>query len=134
MSHVDDRTPSDLFRRAVIAALLYDLIENNTKFFGAADGSQVKENFKEVLLLQLQICPINNVQIDELIADPDNEFDISSCGTAIYSFGSMFNHSCCHNVHRNFHGSSIVLRAANTIKKEKQCFITYGYVFDCLIF
>ncbi|RZC37445.1 ASC and/or SET domain containing protein, partial [Asbolus verrucosus] len=119
---------SDLFFISTVAAVLFHFLESHTDLFRHGNENH-REDFKEIMLLQLQVCPLNAIKIYECVPNPKmHESDAFAAG--LYAFASLFNHSCCHNVERTHHGSTIVLRAANTIRKGQQCFISYGFQYD----
>ncbi|KAJ3645435.1 hypothetical protein Zmor_023093 [Zophobas morio] len=121
MPATDKQDVNDLFEQAVTAALMYHFLRGLTDFFNNDDMKRV---FKEVVLLQIQIVDLNQRGLDEKRKLCDSETENFAIG--IYAFTSLFNHSCCPNVEQTMYGSAMVLRSVNTIKKDQQCFISYG--------
>ncbi|KAK4873924.1 hypothetical protein RN001_013284 [Aquatica leii] len=118
------RSTSDLFERAVTAAIIFELVRKHTKLF--VDGAKKQETFKELLLLHLQTGPSNFHEISEM-AKNGSFYELDEIGVGAYSFLSLLNHSCCPNVVRHCYDRTIVLRALRPIVKGEQLFDNYGY-------
>ncbi|KAB0792976.1 hypothetical protein PPYR_12596 [Photinus pyralis] len=120
------RDLSDLFHKAAMAAVIYELFEKNTQFFN--DGSAERRDiFKDLLLLHLQTGPSNFHEISQINNERDGVSELEEIGAGAYAFLSLLNHSCNPNVIRYCYGSSIVLRALRPIAKGEQLFDNYGY-------
>lgn len=127
IANTDARTTSDLFERAVTAAIIFELLQKHTQFFKREwDADSRKNIFKELLLLHMQTGPSNFHEISELVRTNENFYEVEEIGAGAYAFLSLLNHSCCPNVVRHCYGSSIVLRALRPILKGEQLFDNYG--------
>ncbi|CAH1366474.1 unnamed protein product [Tenebrio molitor] len=122
-THTDKRNSQNLYSRTAIACGLFHLIKNHTTLL---QEDIDEDRLKDVILLMILVCGINTVGINELSPDMMGIYNLNPTATAIYSFFTLFSHSCWPNISRHFHGSSLVLRANNTIKKGEQCFVVYG--------
>lgn len=124
VANTEMRSISDLFERSVAASIIFNLVKNHTNFF----NSQKSENtFKELLLLHMQTGPCNFHEITELTPKMNGTYEPEEIASGAYSFLSLLNHSCSPNVTRFCYGSTLVLRAIQSIKKGEQCFDNYGY-------
>ncbi|XP_044253606.1 SET and MYND domain-containing protein 4-like [Tribolium madens] len=128
MTGEDGRPVDKLFEMAVMAACMFHLLQK-TDFFNEPQSDILENNFKEVLLHQMQIIDLNKLVIYEDLYSQRNESRLKICGDGLYSFCSLFNHSCFFNVDYVHYGATIVLRAIHSIKKGEQCFISYGAEF-----
>ncbi|RZC39061.1 SET, TPR 11, and/or zf-MYND domain containing protein, partial [Asbolus verrucosus] len=125
MAATDEQMVHNLYEKTVLAACIFNFLQNNTTFFANSDGQTTKQDFKEVILRQLQICELNELGIQEIYYDyVQNEGQTFAIG--LYAFSSLFNHSCCPNVEAFQYGSTMVMRATRTIKEGQQCCICYG--------
>ncbi|RZC33209.1 SET and MYND domain-containing protein 4 [Asbolus verrucosus] len=120
------RSVPDLFERATAAALLFKLVKEHTSFFHDSDPHS-RKMFKEILLLHMQTGPSNFHQITELTPKSKSVFEPEEVASGAFAFLSLLNHSCCPNVTRFCYGSTIVLRAIQSIRKGEQCLDNYGY-------
>lgn len=128
ISNTHLRKTSDLFPRAVTAAVIYELVRAHTTFFHAnADVHLLETTFKELLLRHMQTGPLNFHEISELAPSDNGLFETVEVGAGAYSFLSLINHSCSPNVVRHcYDGSVIVLRVLAPIAKGEQIFDNYG--------
>ncbi|KAF5302587.1 hypothetical protein FQA39_LY10205 [Lamprigera yunnana] len=117
------RPTSDLFDRSVTAAVIFELVQENSSLFVDAAG---KDAFKELLLLHIQIAASNFHEISETVNN-DSFYQLDEHGSGAYSFLSLINHSCCPNVIRHCYGTTIVLRTLRPIRKGEQLYDNYGY-------
>ncbi|KAF5296486.1 hypothetical protein FQR65_LT01475 [Abscondita terminalis] len=117
------RPTSDLFERAVTAAIIFELVHKHTELL--IEGVKRREVFKELLLLHSQTGPSNFHEVSEVVKN--DYFEQDEIGVGAYSFLSLLNHSCCPNVVRHCYGRTIVLRALRPIVKGEQLFDNYGY-------
>ncbi|KAG5874147.1 hypothetical protein JTB14_029457 [Gonioctena quinquepunctata] len=124
VGNTEKRTVSDIFERSTTAAMIYHLIKTHTAFFQSVDEEKM---FEELLLHHLQTAPSNFHEISELAENQYQTYELKEIGAGAYSFLSLFNHSCSPNVVRHCYGSTIVLRAIQSIKKGEQCNDNYGY-------
>ncbi|XP_060523174.1 SET and MYND domain-containing protein 4-like [Cylas formicarius] len=124
VSNTTSRTVADLFKRAVNAAVIYHLVENHSKFF-ILKSSNVRNVFKELVLLHMQTGPCNFHQITQPCFGGD--LTDKEIGAGAFSFLSLFNHSCSPNVSRYCHQTTIVIVAIDSIKTDEQCYDNYGF-------
>ncbi|RZC39060.1 uncharacterized protein BDFB_003803 [Asbolus verrucosus] len=125
----------DLLHETVLTAFVYELLWAKTSYFHRVTSlwchqDDFRNKFKEVMLQQLLSTKFNAVKIYDYVHNPKlNETD--NYGFGMYSFFPLFAHSCCANVMKSYHGTTMVLRALNTIKKGHQCFVNrYGLRYD----
>ncbi|KAJ3645433.1 hypothetical protein Zmor_023091 [Zophobas morio] len=123
-THLDTTDPFTVFEKCALVAGIVHLVKNHSSFLESAFSEEhLKENLFKVML----ICELNSVEITEFTPKDNTDiFEKQQIGAGLYSFCSLFNHSCCNNVAKNFHGNTIVLRAVNSIKKGEQCFVNYS--------
>lgn len=107
---------------AVDSACLYYFMKK-IGYFNSSNSSDLEDDFMETLQMAQKIVRLNSILIHENTYINKPKFEVY--GVAIYSFSSLFNHSCCSNVNLTQNGDTIILRAINTIKKGEQCFISY---------
>lgn len=119
VGNTEKRSVSDLTGRSITAALVYHLIDRFSNFFERFD---VRDEFKEAVLKQLQVAACNFHEVNEL-----QGINLVQFGDGAYPVLSMFNHSCNPNVTRTNYGTTNVLYAIRTIKNGQQCYDNYGY-------
>ena len=116
---------TEVLHKAIQTAIVFELLSRQTNFFNCF-GEDAKRKFKELMFLHLEITSSNAVKIYEYTHN-SNFSETTNFGLGVYSFFSLFTHSCCANVMKTFHGSTMVLRAINTIRRGDQCFVNrYG--------
>ncbi|KAF2886054.1 hypothetical protein ILUMI_20119 [Ignelater luminosus] len=98
IANTDARTTSDLFERAVTAAIIFELLQKHTQSFKHEGDAHKKNIFKELLLLHMQTGPSNFHEISELVRTNENFYEVEEIGAGAYAFLSLLNHSCCPNV------------------------------------
>ena len=132
VAHTEDRSTSDLFRRAIMSVLLAKCLDT-TGYFGQRPS---REDLTDVIcvgshiLRMLQVLPCNAHEISEFLQiDKDlvNSHTIE-IAAAIYATFSLFNHCCDPCVTRNFYGDTCVMRSIQTIPKGDEVLDNYGYV------
>jgi tetratricopeptide (TPR) repeat protein len=119
LTHTHLRSKHDLLSQTIVACQFYYLLKNHTSFL---NGDINEDRLKEVLLIMVLICMSHAI----VICEQSSDLKIGQIGEGIFSFCDLFNHSCCPNVMGYNHGTTIVLRANNAIKKGEQCFLSYG--------
>ncbi|RZC34372.1 SET and/or TPR 11 domain containing protein [Asbolus verrucosus] len=125
MAATNKQSVKSLYDKAEFAAWVFHFLDSCTMFFKRPNTRNKKDIFKEVLLLQLQICELNGLGILEVHYDFTKNV-LQTFGVGLYSFSSLFNHACCPNVEGFQYGSTMVMKAMKTIKEGEQCCISYG--------
>ncbi|KAJ8712222.1 hypothetical protein PYW07_005064 [Mythimna separata] len=131
-TNVEKRDVSDLFQKAVSAAVLMHILA--VKNFVAMENPEIRRNLKiytaNTLMRHLMTAPTNMHGITSNIEDEDGNYvDEVNIGCGAYPFLSLINHSCAPNVVRFTKlGTNIVtLFALRPIKKGEQILDNYGY-------
>ncbi|CAH2236054.1 SET and MYND domain-containing protein 4 [Pararge aegeria] len=131
-TNIDKRSISDIFQKALTAAVFLRFLEQNTMFLNV-DSDEDKENIRSVvaglLLLHIMTSPTNMHGIGTNVQGKNGEYvEEASLASAPYAFFSLLNHSCAPNVVRfNKLGSAtMTLFALRPIKKGMQIFDNYG--------
>lgn len=133
-SNVDKRSVSDIFQKAVSAAVFLHLLKTKTSFLKAESGvniAKIRHLVSGLLLLHIMTSPTNMHGLSSNVETANGDFvDEISLGSAPFAFLSLLNHSCAPNVVRfSKLGSAIsTLFALRPIKKGMQLFDNYGYV------
>ncbi|XP_063922985.1 SET and MYND domain-containing protein 4-like [Zophobas morio] len=126
ISELEDHSNADSLEKTYVSALLsaniFVLIKEKIKIF--KEFVVFEEKFKELFFSHQQMFKVNAVTI--ISSHENDKFYTSVTGLAIYSFYSLFNHSCYPNTFWNTYESTMVVRASLPIKKGEQCFISYG--------
>ncbi|GAB1861357.1 SET and MYND domain-containing protein 4 [Camponotus japonicus] len=141
VTHEDKRLPEDLFHRAYMAAWLFRLLKTSEylpESMKTADTAHNKLSdeelfIAELLLHNLQLLQFNSHEISELIK-PKGEKTLSKAksifiGGGVYPTVAMLNHSCNPGVIRYFIGTTMVVRAARTIRAGEEISENYGPIF-----
>ncbi|CAG9564831.1 unnamed protein product [Danaus chrysippus] len=135
-TNVEKRSISDIFQKAVSAAVFLRFLKLNTTFLQSDNIEEQDKIFKCVaglLLLHLMTVPTNMHGISTNVMNENGILlsDISVASGA-YAFLSLINHSCAPNVVRfNKEGEGIMtLFALRPIKKGMQIFDNYGSHYD----
>ena len=134
VTHVNDRSVRDLFRRSVMAVFLLKCLEKGC-FFDRLNEEVDAKDFREfvtgLLLSHLQAFPCNAHEISELeYKKNDIAASVSvEIGAGIYSTLSLFNHSCDPAANRNFYGDTCVVRTIKPVKKGQEISDNYGAVY-----
>ena len=128
VTHSEDRSISDLFRRTMVAVFLLKILQGGS-FFGEKPCSHKDFAFIGGLILRhLQSNPCNAHEVSEL------QLNLNSVATSetveiaagIYATLSLFNHSCDPSVTRNFYGDTCVVRAIKNIRMGQEISDNYG--------
>lgn len=122
VTNTEKRKVSDLFKKAMVAAVLTYLLEKHTTLM----QEDIKGIFSDLLFRHLQTGPSNFHEISEIVGSADKCYTPEQIGSGAFSFLSLFNHSCSPNVVRHCHGSTVVLRALRPVRKGEQLFDNYG--------
>lgn len=110
------KTPMHLLLYTIIICQSFLLLKQRTEFF---KHHTISENeAKDLLYKLIMIYQINHFGFQTHI-DPE------MYATGIFSFSSLFNHSCAPNCQFFFHGDNLVIRATEDIKKGQECNIAY---------
>lgn len=128
VTHSEDRSISDLFRRTMMAVFLLKTLQGGT-FFGENPCSQQDLVFiGGVLLRHLQSNPCNAHEISELHLNLNSvaTSETSEIAAGIYATLSLFNHSCDPTVTRTFYGDTCVVRAIKNIPVRHEISDNYG--------
>ncbi|KAL9956585.1 hypothetical protein ACROYT_G038079 [Oculina patagonica] len=128
VTHSEDRSISDLFRRTMMAVFLLKTLQGGT-FFGKKLCSQKDLAFIGGLILRhLQSNPCNAHEVSELQLNLNSvaTSETSEIASGIYATLSLFNHSCDPTVTRNFYGDTCVVRAIKNIPVGHEISDNYG--------
>lgn len=128
VTHSEDRSIGDLFRRTMMAVFLLKTLQGGT-FFGKKPCSQKDLAFIGGLILRhLQSNPCNAHEVSELQLDLNSvaTSESSEIASGIYATLSLFNHSCDPTVTRNFYGDTCVVRAIKNIPMGHEISDNYG--------
>ncbi|XP_029675383.1 SET and MYND domain-containing protein 4-like [Formica exsecta] len=141
VTHEDKRLPEDIFHRAYMAAWLLRLLRTgeylpeNIKTTDTADSRLSDEELfiAGLLLHNLQLLQFNSHEISELVR-PKGEKTLAKAksifiGGGVYPTVAMLNHSCNPGVVRYFIGTTMVIRAARTIRAGEEISENYGPIF-----
>lgn len=131
-SNVNKRSVSDIFQKAVTAAVFLKFLMDHSTFLHVTDNmlsEKVKNCVGGMLLLHLMTSPTNMHGISSNIESSNGTFvEEVSLASAPYGYHSLLNHSCAPNVVR-FHKlgtGRMMLFALRPIKKGMQIFDNYG--------
>lgn len=97
---------------------------NNTQFNILKDFS-----WKICQIRQINTFPLFYYLFDDSVGD----FKANCFGSALFPFGSLFNHSCAPNVCRMNVDDKLVFVVQRPIEKDSQLFICYKFVEESLI-
>ncbi|XP_072746253.1 SET and MYND domain-containing protein 4 isoform X2 [Anoplolepis gracilipes] len=141
VTHEDKRLPEDIFHRAYMAAWLFRLLRTGAylpesiKTADTADSKLSDEELfiAELLLHNLQLLQFNSHEISELIKLKKEKTLAKAksifIGGGVYPTVAMLNHSCNPGVVRYFIGTTMVVRAARTIRTGEEISENYGPIF-----
>lgn len=123
----DKRTTADLFQRAVITAILYRLLLQNTMLKDLLVSEQHTDLLIELIYRHLQTASTNFHRLETLANVRNaNNLDDVSYGSGAYSFCSLINHSCAPNIVRLPIGQRIAILVLRPIKAGEQLLDNYG--------
>lgn len=128
VTHSEDRSISDLFRRTIMAIFLLKILQGGA-FFGKDPCSQTDLSFIGGLILRhLQSNPCNAHEVSELQLNLNSvaTSETGEIASGIYATLSLFNHSCDPSVTRNFYGDTCVVRAIKNIPSGHEISDNYG--------
>jgi len=131
VTHADDRTAHDLFRRAAIAIFLLRCLCFAGFFQTKNPPVDVLSGAGGLLLSHLQSFPCNAHEIAEFALNPDAVATSvpRELGAGIYATLSLFNHSCDPAVTRNFYGDRCIVRTIRSVRAGDELSDNYGAVF-----
>ena len=131
VTHAENRTAHDLFRRAAIAIFLLRCLCFAGYFETETPTVDVLSGAGGLLLSHLQSFPCNAHEIAEFDLDPEAVATSvpHELGAGIYATLSLFNHSCDPAVTRNFYGDRCVVRTIRTVRAGDELSDNYGAVF-----
>lgn len=124
----EKRNNSDLFKRAIIGAVLNFILEKYTPFKELVDDEEKYDFFLTILFRYLQMAPTNYHSL-HAIEDPDDLEASGVYGSGAYPFSSLVNHSCAPNVERVCMGNKIAMVVLRPLKIGQQLFDNYGLVY-----
>ncbi|XP_054002279.1 SET and MYND domain-containing protein 4-like isoform X2 [Hylaeus anthracinus] len=136
VSHENERTPTDLFERSLMAAFLLKCLQR-VEFFEKPAKDDAPPGEREIgvavlLLKHLQLLQFNAHEVFETRLGPEHRFRGSRpiyLGVAIYPTVARFNHDCYPAVTRYFVGRCIVIRAIRSLKPGEVVAENYGPIF-----
>lgn len=126
-SNVEKRSVSDLFQKAVTAAVFLKFLEDKTTFLPKSD--EISNFVGGMLLLHIMTSPTNMHGLSTAMEDAYGKFvDDVSLASAPYAYHSLVNHSCAPNVVRfsKVGTGQMSLFALRPIAKGMQIFDNYG--------
>lgn len=123
----EKRNNSDLFKRAIIGAVIYFILLKYSPFEELADTQEKHDFFLKILFRYLQIAPTNYHSL-HTIEDPEDLDASGVYASGAYPFSSLINHSCAPNVKRVCFGNKIAMVVLRPIKVGQQLFDNYGLV------
>ena len=131
VTHAEDRTAHDLFRRAAIAIFSVRCLCFAGFFETENPPLDVLSGAGGLLLSHLQSFPCNAHEIAEFDLDPEAVAASTphELGAGIYATLSLFNHSCDPAVTRNFYGDRCVVRTIRSVRAGDELSDNYGTVF-----
>lgn len=137
-TNLDKRDNSDVFHRCIAAAALLDMLNIYTDFFEdchmAADLTTLDENEHlwraGGLMFHHNMTSASNMHSITALTEvsPNSYMTDTNFASGAYAFLSLINHSCCPNVGRVHHGTTIMMIALRPINKGQQIFDNYGLV------
>lgn len=119
----DKRSKSDLFQRAVIAAVLYHQLMRNTPMADLCKHEDDQNTVLDLLFRFLQTSPTNFHSLTLVEAGDNDDY---TYGSAAYPFCSLINHSCAPNILRVSFGQKMAVIALRCIKSGEQLLDNYG--------
>lgn len=128
VTHSEDRSISDLFRRTLMAMFLLKTLQGGA-FFGKEPCSLEDLAFIGGLILRhLQSNPCNAHEVSELQLNLNSvaTSETDEIASGIFATLSLFNHSCDPSVTRNFYGDTCVVRAIKNIPSGHEISDNYG--------
>jgi len=131
VTHAEDRTAHDLFRRAAIAIFLLRCLCFVGFFETENPPEEILSGAGGLLLSHLQSFPCNAHEVAEFDLDPETVATSMphELGAGIYATLSLFNHSCNPAVTRNFYGDCCVVRTIRPVRAGDELSDNYGAVF-----
>lgn len=118
-TNLEKQSTAKLMEYATKAALYYYLLNSFSTFFQAFNDR--RDLFKEAVLEMFLVYSCNAIDIFECV-----EGDLKTTSQGLYSFASLFNHSCIANTFFCFHGTKVAVYASQTIQKGEECLINYS--------
>lgn len=117
------RSTSDLFQRAVIAAVAYHQLIRHTPLADECKDNENSQNtLLEILFRYLQISPTSFHSMSIIdVGQPSVQY---GCGA--YPFATLLNHSCAPNILRFSYDRKMVIMASRALKAGEQLFDNYG--------
>jgi len=131
VTHAENRTAHDLFRRAAIAIFLLRCLCFAGFFETENPTVDILSGAGGLLLSHLQSFPCNAHEIAEFDLDPEAVATSvpHELGAGIYATLSLFNHSCDPAVTRNFYGDRCIVRTIRLVRAGDELSDNYGAVF-----
>lgn len=128
VTHSDDRSMSDLFRRTMISVFLLKILQGGGFFDGEACSQNDLAFIGSLILRHLQSNPCNAHEVSELQLNLNSvaTSETDEIAAGIYATLSLFNHCCDPSVTRNFYGDTCVVRAIKNIPKGQEISDNYG--------
>jgi tetratricopeptide (TPR) repeat protein len=131
VTHAENRTAHDLFRRSAIAVFLTRCLQSAGFFDSENPSGDTIAAVGGILLSHLQSFPCNAHEISEfdLVTGAVATSVPHELGAGIYATLSLFNHSCNPAVTRNFYGDTCVVRAIRSVRAGDELSDNYGAVY-----
>ncbi|KAI8439289.1 hypothetical protein MSG28_013122 [Choristoneura fumiferana] len=126
-SNVEKRSVSDIFQKAVTAAVFLKFLKDKTDFL--PENEEIHNFVGGMLLLHVMTSPTNMHGLSTAMEDAYGKFvDDVSLASAPYAYHSLVNHSCAPNVVRfsKIGSGQMSLFALRPIAKGMQIFDNYG--------
>jgi hypothetical protein len=121
------RSPSDLFQRAGIVAIMTNLLLSQVDLNNLLMTESDKSFYRQFIMKQTQIAALNYHGIFDGILTKSQLNDNVQIGSASYPFCSLINHSCAPNLIRVSYKYRNYLMVNRPIEYGEQLFDNYGY-------
>lgn len=121
------RTTADLFQRAIITAVIYRKLMDNTPLSEMLPTDDNKKLLMELIFRHLQTASTNFHRLETLANARDpNDLDDVSYGSGAFGFCSLINHACSPNIVRLPIGTQIAVFVLRPIKAGEELLDNYG--------
>lgn len=123
----DKRLTADLFQRAVITAVVYQALIQNSPLSEQLQSDDQQKLLMELIFRHLQTASTNFHRLETLANARDpNDLDDVSYGSGAFGFCSLINHACSPNIVRLPIGRHIAIFVLRPIKAGEELLDNYG--------
>lgn len=126
MTHDEYETPNRVLTGVLNSCYAYHTLKNNDNFQTDFVFKNIDNKLKLLLYTAYKICDFNPFSVLKVAHKFNDREDFITVGTSIYSFTSLFNHSCAPNCEVYHCGTVLVTKAIGKINKGEQLTISYG--------